>query len=206
MTLPSPGKTICSFLSTKCTKHDHHSPNVQGLASKGVKAEAYVLVTRLEDMKDPQVEDYLQKTEFIKKIKKNYQRIMTNKITSDTLKSDRETTDSTSTHSTKDDLTTSSVPDSYQESDSSTSFRPSKENEDSSNQSTATSITVPPRRISSRASSESPITHAKRKKRSVNYLEDFSDTDEDEASSSGKQLRSQQLVSIIFFLCVHYLL
>lgn len=215
----SPGKTICSLFSINCKKHDHrhhHEQNSISLINFSLKQEAYVFLERLELMTDPLVLDYLMKTDRVNEIKEDPLPIKT-KITFD--KSDTglvfENQKQDLIHSnderrmTKDDipeLNGEELSETNSKDNCASTVEESSEAIPSTSIESSDKISSPEpkakrrrRTLSSRTSTESPSLLYRRKKRNVNYIDDYSDTDSDESSSTDSlPLKSLSQVSTFY--------
>ncbi|XP_031783165.1 uncharacterized protein LOC100678834 isoform X1 [Nasonia vitripennis] len=205
----SPSRTICSLLSLNCTKHDHHHHTDNGMSVKDLaeKQKACVALLRLEHINDPLVVDYLKKTDLLSRIDSSL--MMPEK--------DINEKPSTSLNDAKLIVSNEKVEEVARDVSASLSLpTPSMlvanatttitsntiKASGSANQPTEVNSSIDEKvlrpksrarvRPLSRVSTESPsITRNKRNKHPVNYLEAFSESDEDIKSNFSISLRTR---------------
>ena len=194
----SPGRTICSLFSINCTEHAHHHNlnSTECPISLKTKEDVYIRLTKLEDMIDPLVLEYLKKTDLTYKTKeeplsptKDNYTIVESRTSLGSVKQSRDSAAKRKSE-TKDDsphLPTA-------ETVTKLSDLPAQIHEDKIQENKQMMTR------SARASTDSPIIMpGKRKKHSVNYIENFSDTDSDKSICSNIRTRSKVCHFFFFF-------
>jgi hypothetical protein len=214
-----PERTICSLFSLSCTKHAHHHlHNSECLKShKELIKGVYVLLTKLEYIKDPLALKYLKKTDFKKKVKQNLlsstkSQLKSNKINANLNSWRSVPRGNVSEQIAKDDFFSGNVPDMISDVNYNngqleivTKVEDKVDHESETERSTSISprpITRSRRRLLSRTSTESAtIFFRRRRKRRINYIDDYSDSDTNgSASSISKQQKIHLQVRYFLFL------